>query len=140
MSNTRRNAMVMSFEKPKSTVLPFKQVNFLKKGNYTYSSARDIVRLKGVITNRSSRTIEDKILDGIARKKINLIIDLTNVTSVEGDGVRVLNTALRMSLSFGRTLTLFGLRPAIKESLILADIYSKFTICETEDQAILEVA
>jgi anti-anti-sigma factor len=132
--------MVMSLTQPKAKVLQFRQVNLLKKGNYTYSAARDIVRLKGIITNRSSRTIEDKILDGIARKKINLIIDLTNVTSVEGDGVRVLNTALRMSLSFGRTLTLFGLRPAVKESLRLAGIYSKFTVCETEDQAILEVA
>jgi anti-anti-sigma factor len=132
--------MMMSLTQPKAKVLQFRQVNLLKKGNYTYSAARDIVRLKGVITNRSSRTIEDKILDGIARKKINLIIDLTNVTSVEGDGVRVLNTALRMSLSFGRTLTLFGLRPAVKESLRLAGIYSKFTVCETEDQAILEVA
>jgi anti-anti-sigma factor len=132
--------MVMSLTQPKAKVLQFRQVNLLKKGNYTYSTARDIVRLKGTITNRSSRTIEDKILDGIARKKINLIIDLTNVTSVEGDGVRVLNTALRMSLSFGRTLTLFGLRPAVKESLRLAGIYSKFTVCETEDQAILEVA
>lgn len=132
--------MVMSLTQPKAKVLQFRQVNLLKKGNYTYSTARDIVRLKGAITNRSSRTIEDKILDGIARKKINLIIDLTSVTSVEGDGVRVLNTALRMSLSFGRTLTLFGLRPAVKESLRLAGIYSKFTICETEDQAILEVA
>jgi anti-anti-sigma factor len=132
--------MVMSLTQPKAKVLQFRQVNLLKKGNYTYSAARDIVRLKGTITNRSSRTIEDKILDGIARKKINLIIDLTNVTSVEGDGVRVLNTALRMSLSFGRTLTLFGLRPAVKESLRLAGIYSKFTVCETEDQAILEVA
>jgi anti-anti-sigma factor len=132
--------MVMSLTQPKAKVLQFRQVNLLKKGNYTYSAARDIVRLKGIVTNRSSRTIEDKILDGIARKKINLIIDLTNVTSVEGDGVRVLNTALRMSLSFGRTLTLFGLRPAVKESLRLAGIYSKFTVCETEDQAILEVA
>jgi anti-anti-sigma factor len=132
--------MVMSLTQPKAKVLQFRQVNLLKKGNYTYSTARDIVRLKGIITNRSSRTIEDKILDGIARKKINLIVDLTNVTSVEGDGVRVLNTALRMSLSFGRTLTLFGLRPAVKESLRLAGIYSKFTVCETEDQAILEVA
>jgi anti-anti-sigma factor len=132
--------MVMSLTQPKAKVLQFRQVNLLKKGNYTYSATRDIVRLKGTITNRSSRTIEDKILDGIARKKINLIIDLTNVTSVEGDGVRVLNTALRMSLSFGRTLTLFGLRPAVKESLRLAGIYSKFTVCETEDQAILEVA
>jgi anti-anti-sigma factor len=132
--------MMMSLTQPKAKVLQFRQVNLLKKGNYTYSTARDIVRLKGVITNRSSRTIEDKILDGIARKKINLIIDLTNVSSVEGDGVRVLNTALRMSLSFGRTLTLFGLRPAVKESLRLAGIYSKFTVCETEDQAILEVA
>jgi anti-anti-sigma factor len=132
--------MVMSLTQPKAKVLQFRQVNLLKKGNYTYSTARDIVRLKGIITNRSSRTIEDKILDGIARKKINLIVDLTNVTSVEGDGVRVLNTALLMSLSFGRTLTLFGLRPAVKESLRLAGIYSKFTVCETEDQAILEVA
>jgi anti-anti-sigma factor len=132
--------MMMSLTQPKAKVLQFRQVNLLKKGNYTYSTARDIVRLKGVITNRSSRTIEDKLLDGIARKKINLIIDLTNVSSVEGDGVRVLNTALRMSLSFGRTLTLFGLRPAVKESLRLAGIYSKFTVCETEDQAILEVA
>jgi anti-anti-sigma factor len=132
--------MMMSLTQPKAKVLQFRQVNLLKKGNYTYSTARDIVRLKGIITNRSSRTIEDKILDGIARKKINLIVDLTNVTSVEGDGVRVLNTALLMSLSFGRTLTLFGLRPAVKESLRLAGIYSKFTVCETEDQAILEVA
>jgi anti-anti-sigma factor len=132
--------MVMSFVKPKAKVLQFRQVNLLKKGNYTYSSARDIVRLKGVITNRSSRAIEEKILDGIARKKINLIIDLTKVTSIDTDGVRVLNTALRMSLSFGRTLTLFGLRPEVKEALILANIYSKFTVCETEDQAILAVA
>ena len=132
--------MVMSFVKPKAKVLQFRQVNLLKRGNYTYSSARDIVRLKGVITNRSSRSIEEKILSAIARKKINLIIDLTKVTSIDGDGVRVLNTALRMSRSLGRTLTLFGLRPEVKEALILADIYSKFTICETEEQAILEIA
>ena len=132
--------MVMSFVKPKAKVLQFRQVNLLKRGNYTYSSARDIVRLKGVITNRSSRSIEEKILSAIARKKINLIIDLTKVTSIDGDGVRVLNTALRMSRSLGRTLTLFGLRPEVKEALILADIYSKFTICETEEQAMLEVA
>jgi anti-anti-sigma factor len=132
--------MVTSLTQPKAKVLQFRQVNLLKKGNYTYSTARDIVRLKGTITNRSGRAVEDKILDGIARKKINLIIDLTNITSIEGDGVRVLNTALRMSLSFGRTLTLFGLRPAVRKSLISAGIYSKFTICETENQAILEVA
>lgn len=132
--------MVMPFVQSEAKVLQFRQVNLLKKGNYTYSSARDIVRLKGVVISRSSRSIEEKILDGIARKKINLIIDLTKVTSLGGDGVRVLNTALRMSLSFGRTLTLFGLRPAVKEALIKAEIYSKFTICETEEQAILKVA
>jgi anti-anti-sigma factor len=132
--------MVMSFEKPKAKVLQFRQVNLLKKGNYTYSSPKDIIRLKGAITHRSSRSVEEKILGGIARKKINLIIDLAGVTSIDGDGVRVLNTALRMSRSFGRILTLFGLHPVVKEALILADIYSKFTICETENQAILEVA
>ncbi len=132
--------MVMPFVQSKAKVLQFRQVNLLKKGNYTYSSSRDIVRLKGLVTNRSSRSIEEKILDGIARKKINLIIDLSKVTSMDGEGVRVLNTALRMSLSFGRTLTLFGLRPAVKEALIKAEIYSRFTICETEDQAILKVA
>jgi anti-anti-sigma factor len=132
--------MVMPFVQSEAKVLQFRQVNFLKKGNYTYSSARDIVRLKGLVTSRSSRSIEEKILDGIARKKINMIIDLSKVNSVDGDGVRVLNTALRMSLSFGRTLTLFGLHPAVKEALIKAEIYSKFTICETEDQAILKVA
>jgi anti-anti-sigma factor len=131
--------MVMSFEKPKSAVLSFKQVNFLKKGNYTYSSSRDVIRLKGAITEKSSRFIEEKILGGIARKKINLIIDLTGVASIDGDGIRLLNTALRMSRSFGRMLTLFGLCPEVKESLILADIYSQFTICQTEAEAINQV-
>ena len=128
--------MVMSFNKPKSEVLPFKQVNFLKKGNYTYSSSRDVIRLKGAITHRSSRSIEEKILGGIIRKKINLIIDLTGVTSIDSDGIIILNTGLRMSRSFGRILTLFGLCPEVKEALILADIYSKFTICNTEAEAI----
>ncbi len=132
--------MVMSLVQPKAKVLQFRQVNLLKKGNFTYSTARDIVRLKGIVTNKSSRSIEEKILDSIAKKKVNLIMDLTKVTSVDGDGVRVLNTALRMSLSFGRTLTLFGLRPAVREALLHAGIYAKFIICETEDQAILKVA
>jgi anti-anti-sigma factor len=132
--------MVMSLVQPKTKVLQFRQVNLLKKGNFTYSAARDIVRLKGIVTSRSSRSIEEKILDSIAKKKINLIMDLTKVTSIDSDGVRVLNTALRMSLSFGRTLTLFGLHPSVKEALLQAGIYAKFTICETEDQAIFKVA
>jgi anti-anti-sigma factor len=131
--------MVMPFVKPKAEVLPFKQVNFLKKGNYTYSSSRDVIRLKGAITRRSSRSIEEKILGGIARKKINLIIDLTDVISIDDDGIRTLNTALRMSRSFGRILTLFGLCSEVEESLIRANLYSKFTICKTEAEAISQV-
>jgi anti-anti-sigma factor len=134
--------MVMSFEieKPSAKVLQFKQVNFLKNGNYTYSSPRDIIRLKGTITHKASRLIEEKILGGIARKKINLIIDFTNVTSIDSDGVRVLNTALRMSRAFGRMLTLFGLCAEVKEALIEAGIDAKFTICKSEAEAIKEVA
>jgi anti-anti-sigma factor len=131
--------VVVSFEKPKSEVLQFKQVNFLKKGNYTYSSSRDVIRLKGAITHKSRRSIEEKILGGIARKKINLIIDFTGVTSIDSDGISILNTGLRMSRSFGRILTLFGLCPEVEESLTLADMYSKFTICKTEAQAISQV-
>ncbi len=132
--------MVMSFEKPRAKVLQFRQVNFLKNGNYTYSSPRDVIRLKGTITHKASRIIEEKILGSIARKKINLIIDFTNVTSIDSDGVRVLNTALRMSHAFGRILTLFGLCAEVKEALIAAGIDAKFTICKSEAEAIQEVA
>jgi anti-anti-sigma factor len=132
--------MVMSFEKPRAKVLQFKQVNFLKNGNYTYSSSRDVIRLKGVVSHKTGCIIEEKILGGIAHKKINLIIDFTNVTSIDSDGVRVLNTASRMSRAFGRMLTLFGLCAEVREALVAAGIDAKFTICESEAEAIQEVA
>src|SRR5262245_30446505 len=75
------------------------------------------LRLSGAFDVRSTWQVRDAIYDHLAAREEDVVVDLTDVDTIDLTALKVLAVATRRAGSLGRHLTLRGCGPAVRRLL-----------------------
>ncbi len=99
-----------------------------------------IVALKGRLDAGSSGEIEKQILDRIASGEHRLVIDLAQLRSISGAGLRALLLATKRIEAVQGQLAVCELRPEVATSFDIAGFATILRILATRDEAVRELS
>jgi anti-sigma B factor antagonist len=95
-----------------------------------------ILSLEGRLDANNSKSFEEKVLNVIEQGETRFVIDLTQVDYVSSAGLRVfLLASKRLSPARGKIVPC-SLQEPVREVFDIVGLYSIFSICKSQDEAL----
>lgn len=99
-----------------------------------------VVRASGEIDLNNSPQFRGVLKDALKTDKINIAIDLTNVSYMDSSGLATLVEALQKVKKTERKLALFSLTTTVKNIFSISRLDEIFPIYSSESEALKELA
>ncbi len=94
-----------------------------------------VVRPQGRLDAAGAPKLEQELKQRLAKGESRLIVDLTEISYISSNGLRVLLTALKHARKNGGALKLCGMNARLAEIFEMVGFDQVFEIYETRDQA-----
>ena len=95
-----------------------------------------VIHLTGRVTYSDTASLRDTLKECVASKPSKLIVNLTDVPSIDAGGLGLLIAAQSSTGRANISLRLCGLNKIVEKTFMQTNLLSFFTICATEEDAI----
>src|SRR5262249_44907870 len=97
----------------------------------------EVITLTGKITIGSGDTqLRDIIMDAVSQGKTKLLLDMSNVTTIDSSGIGELVSSLTTITNRGGKLKLLHLPAKLNELLHITQLITVFEVYENEQEAV----